>query len=254
MTVEKSNRAIKEETPTQEQAPSPDPAENDSIADDKTLVKSKTEIDTNFGVGQLAWAQVGNYPYWPCVVTMDATEKSHVKLKSKIQQKKAQNWNVVRWNKRRICYVAVYGKSSFPLVHVQYFGDSCRHGWVHESSMLPFTGITDFLKLAEDSKHEVKKRNGKIISLYAAKKPIKRKWDIAIEEATEVLPMTNEERAEVFKPREEKSKYEELLELATGGRANKRERWSDSGGPNPKRIKREEVSPECRIIFFILYF
>ncbi|XP_043276284.1 histone-lysine N-methyltransferase NSD2 [Venturia canescens] len=220
--ADKTNGAIKKESPTTKQEPISDsqhPSIDETLANDKTLLEKKNTIDCRFSVGQLAWAQVSSYPFWPCVVTIDGTIKSHLKQRA-------------------------FGKSTLAtFVHVQYFGDSCRHGWVYEMSMLPFTGIADFLKLAEDAKYQVKKRHRNIISLYTAKKTMKRKWDTAIEEATEVLPMTNEERAELFMPREEvKSKYEELLELATRGRGYKRERWSDSNNPNPKRVKQEDVS------------
>lgn len=35
-------------------------------------------------VGQLAWARVGNFPFWPCVVTLDPVSMSYHKLKGKL--------------------------------------------------------------------------------------------------------------------------------------------------------------------------
>lgn len=34
-------------------------------------------------IGQLAWARVGNFPFWPCVVTLDPISMIYHKLKGK---------------------------------------------------------------------------------------------------------------------------------------------------------------------------
>lgn len=37
----------------------------------------------NWNLGQLAWARVGNFPFWPCVVTLDPTSFIFYKFKGK---------------------------------------------------------------------------------------------------------------------------------------------------------------------------
>ena len=132
-------------------------------------------------------------------------------------------------------------------VHVQYFGDKGRHGWVAESAMIPFTGRRDFDKLAiasEAAKAGLKKKEKN--TGFIVKPFIVPKWEIAIYEAEEVLPLSNDERTERFNPQKSKTKYEKLLELAKSEvkkeKGGKRERSDESPGPAPKRLKRESLS------------
>ncbi|KMQ92238.1 histone-lysine n-methyltransferase nsd2 [Lasius niger] len=41
-------------------------------------------IECQWVVGQLAWARVGNFPYWPCVVTLDPNSMIYHKLKDSL--------------------------------------------------------------------------------------------------------------------------------------------------------------------------
>lgn len=40
-------------------------------------------VECSWIVGQLAWARVGNFPFWPCMVTVDPTSRIYYKLKGK---------------------------------------------------------------------------------------------------------------------------------------------------------------------------
>lgn len=40
-------------------------------------------VECPWMVGQLAWARVGNFPFWPCMVTIDPTARIYYKLKGK---------------------------------------------------------------------------------------------------------------------------------------------------------------------------
>lgn len=40
-------------------------------------------IECPWMIGQLAWARVGNFPFWPCMVTVDPILRIHYKLKGK---------------------------------------------------------------------------------------------------------------------------------------------------------------------------
>lgn len=48
--------------------------------DSSSKVPSPT-IECQWVVGQLAWARVGNFPFWPCVVTLDPNSMIYHKLK-----------------------------------------------------------------------------------------------------------------------------------------------------------------------------
>lgn len=41
------------------------------------------DVECPWTVGQLAWARVGNFPFWPCMVTVDPTARIYYKLRGK---------------------------------------------------------------------------------------------------------------------------------------------------------------------------
>lgn len=41
------------------------------------------DVECPWAVGQLAWARVGNFPFWPCMVTVDPASRIYYKLRGK---------------------------------------------------------------------------------------------------------------------------------------------------------------------------
>ncbi|XP_076171754.1 nuclear receptor binding SET domain protein isoform X2 [Ptiloglossa arizonensis] len=177
-----------------------------------------SSIQCNWILGQLAWARVGNFPFWPCVITLDPVLMMYHRLKAT-------------------------ARSQTLMVHVQYFGDKGRHSWVSSNSMIPFTNIADFKKLSESITAEIKKRDAKYAAAFVVKPGIKSKWESAIEEAMEVKPMSNEDRANIFKPKEKnaKSRSPKTTTLDEKDKANKRKYSTDSSGFDVKRVKQDNA-------------
>lgn len=61
-------------------------------ANDSSTISNSTEenpsskvssptIECQWVIGQLAWARVGNFPFWPCIVTLDPVSMIYHKLK-----------------------------------------------------------------------------------------------------------------------------------------------------------------------------
>ncbi|XP_076238839.1 nuclear receptor binding SET domain protein [Calliopsis andreniformis] len=169
----------------------------------------------NWVLGQLAWARVGNFPFWPCVITPDPVLMTYHKMK------------------------ATAHKTQILMVHVQYFGDKGRHSWVSSNSMIPFTNLADFMKLSESITAEVKKRDAKYAAAFVVKPGIKSKWESAIDEAMEVQPLSNEARADIFKPKEKNRKSRSPK--ATEEKLSKRKHFSDLNGPDSKRVKQDSA-------------
>lgn len=48
-----------------------------------TVNDNESSANGRWVVGQLAWAHVSNYPYWPCIITMDPLEGIYNKEKRK---------------------------------------------------------------------------------------------------------------------------------------------------------------------------
>lgn len=150
-------------------------------------------------------------------------------------------------------FFTVRGRAHILMVHVQYFGDRGRHSWVSSKSMMEFTNLADFKKIAELAMLESKKKGSKHIAKHTAftvKQGIKSKWESAIEEALEVQSMPIEERAKTFAPKVKASKStsSKLSTVDEKGKSNKRKNSNDQDETNPdtKRIKHDNTEKSPR--------
>ncbi|XP_011260373.1 histone-lysine N-methyltransferase NSD2 [Camponotus floridanus] len=178
---------------------------------------SSPTIECQWVVGQLAWARVGNFPFWPCLVTLDPVSMIYCKLKAR-------------------------GRSNIMMIHVQYFGDKGRHSWVSANCMMQFTNLADFLKLADSLITETKKKD-RYAAAFVVKQGIKSKWENAVDEAMQVQPMTNEERAEAFAPKIKVSRSRDTKSstIDEKNKNNKRKYSTDQDEPDVKRVKQDNV-------------
>ncbi|XP_029154906.1 histone-lysine N-methyltransferase NSD2 [Nylanderia fulva] len=193
-------------------------------ANSSSIISSNTEedpsskvisptIECKWVVGQLAWAKVGSFPYWPCVVTLDPLTLIYHKLR-------------------------VTSRANILMIHVQYFGDKGRHSWVSANSMMQFTNLDDFIKLSESLTAETKKKDARAAA-FIVKPGMKSKWENAVDEAMKVQPMTIEDRAETFAPKIKRSKD---AKSSTEKKNNKRKYSTDQDGPDAKRAKQDNVN------------
>lgn len=138
------------------------------------------------------------------------------------------------------------------MIHVQYFGDKERHSWVSSNCMIQFTNRDDFVKLSELLTAEQKKKYTRYSGAFVIKQGTKAKWDKAVEEAMEILPMTIEERAEVFAPKKKVSKSKDLKSSSNDQKnKNKRKISTDQDRSDIKRVKYDNVI--LRATFYINY-
>ncbi|XP_044575684.1 histone-lysine N-methyltransferase NSD2 isoform X1 [Cotesia glomerata] len=163
-------------------------------ASEEILMKKswwKKPDDTLWKPGQLAWAQVSTFPYWPCVITLDPDLNRFVKWRA-------------------------FGKSVSNMIHVQYFGDKGRHNWVAEASLMPFLGLASFKKLVQEwyaLPDSVRKKDLKKTAGYRVKPYISAKWSIAVQEAEPLLAMELEERLNVLKPQRKRERSDNSINL-----------------------------------------
>ncbi|XP_033313856.1 histone-lysine N-methyltransferase NSD2 isoform X2 [Bombus bifarius] len=211
-----SNDSTDENNTVNDMDDTSDSSTNLSIMEDTTPKLVDSPIQCNWILGQLAWARVGNFPFWPCVITLDPVLMVYHRLKAT-------------------------ARSQTLMIHVQYFGDKGRHSWVSSNSMIPFTNLADFKKLSESITAEVKKRDAKYAAAFIVKPGIKSKWESAIEEAMEVESMSNDDRAHVFKPKEKSIRNKSSKISEEKDKANKRKNSSDSNGPDFKRARQDNV-------------
>ncbi|GBP05889.1 Histone-lysine N-methyltransferase NSD2 [Eumeta japonica] len=134
---------------------------------------SQLEASCAYDVADLAWARIGTYPFWPCIVTRDPYSDLYVKKKPS-------------------------GRLERNFVHVTFFGDNGRRGWVSENMLRKFLGQLEFEVAREKFKSEDKKKDPKLYAAFFVSEKKQHKWNISVEEAESFL-------------REDKSKRLDLL-------------------------------------------
>ncbi|XP_015436181.1 PREDICTED: histone-lysine N-methyltransferase NSD2 isoform X1 [Dufourea novaeangliae] len=215
-----SNESMDENNATNDMDDTSDSSTSLSTMEESAPKIIGPSIQCSWVLGELAWARVGNFPFWPCVITLDPILMMYHRLKAT-------------------------ARSQILMIHVQYFGDKGRHSWVSSNSMIPFTNLDDFKKLSESVTTEVKKRDPKYAAAFVVKPGIKSKWESAIEEAMEVHSMSNEDRANIFKPKEKNIKNRSpktVVALDEKDKTNKRKQLHDLSGLDVKRVKQENVN------------
>lgn len=138
--------------------------------------------------GELYWAQIGTYPYWPCMISPDP-EKKTVSYKENVATK------------------------SHIIYHVRFFADNGRRSWVREDKLLLYNGRESFVEKFSKPKAKVgkdgKKRRSSSNSSFMDKlyrKTLKNKtWDLAIAEADSLIPYSLKERL---------TKFDEILAIS----------------------------------------
>ncbi|XP_025159312.1 histone-lysine N-methyltransferase NSD2 isoform X2 [Harpegnathos saltator] len=200
-----------------------DTSTNPNKTEENLPSRTISPMECNWVAGHLAWARVGNFPFWPCVVTPDPNSMIYYKFIA-----------------RR--------RSHILMIHVQYFGDRGRHSWVSSNCMMEFTSLADFKKVAELAILDSKKKAPKYVAAFTVKQGIKSKWESAVEEALEVKSMTIEERAKTFAPKVKASKSTSSKSSTVDEKSknNKRKNSNDQDVPDSKRIKHDNTEKSPR--------
>ncbi|XP_032662597.1 histone-lysine N-methyltransferase NSD2 isoform X2 [Odontomachus brunneus] len=223
--TDSSNESIHENNVSNNADEASDTSANINNTEENLPSRAISSMECNWVAGHLAWAKVGNFPFWPCIVTPDPVSMIYYKF-------------IVRGRGHRL------------MVHVQYFGDRGRHSWVSAKGMMEFTNLADFKKVAELAMLKKKKQH-KYIAVkqgYNVKQGIKSKWESAIEEALEVQLMTIEERAKTFAPKVKTSKStgSKLSTVDEKSKSNKRKNSNDQDDPDTKRVKHDNMEKSPR--------
>ncbi|CAH1155865.1 unnamed protein product [Phaedon cochleariae] len=125
-----------------------------------------------FKVGSIAWAKIGSYPFWPCLVTEEPSTGIYVK-------------NISSRFVPRVCY------------HVIFFGDNCRRAWISKHKMMVYTNRGDLYAIHNHLKKENK--SCKYLQFYSVSIRYLNRWILAVDEAEKVKLKPEEERLSFFK-------------------------------------------------------
>lgn len=131
---------------------------------------AEEEITTEFQPGDLVWGRLGHHPFWPCIIINDPVDSIYFKTDGR-------------------------GRLSY---HVLFYGDNGKRSWVTSTMVLRFIGLTDFEMRVANITKEMRKNNPKWTSGFVIKPNRKDKWEAAVHEAEDVMPMTRDERLDAF--------------------------------------------------------
>ncbi|XP_053619416.1 uncharacterized protein LOC128680356 [Plodia interpunctella] len=129
--------------------------------DGKTMSKSELfemEAKCEYQVGDLAWSRMGTYPFWPCIVTREPFNGMFVKKK-------------------------LFGRIERDIIHVTFFGDNGRRGWIVDTMLRKFHGQLEFEATREQFTAADKKKDPRLYAAFFVSEKKQPQWNISVEEA-----------------------------------------------------------------------
>uniref|UniRef100_A0A674DC89 Nuclear receptor binding SET domain protein 3 n=1 Tax=Salmo trutta TaxID=8032 RepID=A0A674DC89_SALTR len=118
-------------------------------------------------VGDLVWAKVGTYPWWPCMVSCDPQMNVHTRINTR-------------------------GHREY---HVQFFGSVAERAWVHEKRVVMYQGEHQFDELQAETLL-------KCVHLCQLMKPFPQReraqWEVGVGHAEDAFLMTQQERIDNY--------------------------------------------------------
>ncbi|KAM9477375.1 histone-lysine N-methyltransferase NSD2 isoform 2-T3 [Clarias gariepinus] len=148
-----------------------------SPAGEETGIQNEGDVETSlpeeqphvqFSAGDIVWAKVYGFPWWPCMITTDPEFNLHFRQKD---------------NCRGLLY------------HIQYFGDTAERGYVAGKNLVIFSKKEQYDTLCHGNKKSSVRSGGKKLSI---PRKVRIPWDTGISQATEAVDLTIEERLAKF--------------------------------------------------------
>ncbi|KAF9823981.1 hypothetical protein SFRURICE_020683 [Spodoptera frugiperda] len=151
---------------------------------DKSLSKSDLfdlEAKCAYQVGDLAWARMGTYPFWPSIITRDPANGIFVKKK-------------------------LFGRIERDVIHVTFFGDNGRRGWIVDTMLRKYHGQLEFEATRENFTPEDKKKDPRLYAAFFVSEKKQALWNTSVEEAEMLLREPKRLRIDIFNDMLEKSR------------------------------------------------
>ncbi|KAJ8715497.1 hypothetical protein PYW07_009979 [Mythimna separata] len=152
--------------------------------DTKTLSKSDLfdlEAKCAYQVGDLAWARMGTYPFWPSIVTRDPSNGVFVKKK-------------------------LFGRIERDVIHVTFFGDNGRRGWIVDTMLRKYLGHAEFESTRENFTPEDKKKDPRLYAAFFISEKKQALWNNSVEEAESLFREPKRLRIDIFNEMLEKAR------------------------------------------------
>ncbi|KAJ2940504.1 hypothetical protein O0L34_g6436 [Tuta absoluta] len=126
-----------------------------------TISKSELfemEAKCMYQVGDIAWARMGTFPFWPCIVTREPGTDLIVRKK-------------------------LFGKIERDMIHVTFFGDNGRRSWIVDTMLRKYQGLDEFEATRDQFTPEAKKKDPRLYSAFFISDKKLALWHTAVEEA-----------------------------------------------------------------------
>uniref|UniRef100_A0A8C7VKZ9 Histone-lysine N-methyltransferase NSD3 n=1 Tax=Oncorhynchus mykiss TaxID=8022 RepID=A0A8C7VKZ9_ONCMY len=127
-------------------------------------------LPPNHEVGDLVWAKVGTYPWWPCMVSCDPQMNVHTRINTR-------------------------GHREY---HVQFFGSVAERAWVHEKRVVMYQGEHQF----DELQAETLRKTTKTAERHKLMKPFPQReraqWEVGVGHAEDAFLMTQQERIDNY--------------------------------------------------------
>ncbi|KAI5614321.1 histone-lysine N-methyltransferase NSD3 isoform X1, partial [Silurus asotus] len=147
-----------------------------SVKSPKTEPK-EVQVDRNvpslcveYEIGDLVWAKVGTYPWWPCMVSSDPQLKVHTRINTR-------------------------GHREY---HVQFFGSVAERAWIHEKRILMYKGESQFEELQAETLRKTTNPTERQKLLKPQSQRERAQWEVGVGHAESALLMSREERNETY--------------------------------------------------------
>ncbi|XP_063629927.1 uncharacterized protein LOC134801315 [Cydia splendana] len=120
------------------------------------------EATCEYQVGDLAWARVGTYPFWPCIVTREPFSDMFVKKK-------------------------LFGRVERSVIHVTFFGDNGRRGWIVDNMLRKYHGRAEFEACRNKFTPESKKKDPRLYAAHFVSEKKLPLWNVSVQEAETLM-------------------------------------------------------------------
>uniref|UniRef100_A0A146LNJ8 Histone-lysine N-methyltransferase, H3 lysine-36 and H4 lysine-20 specific n=1 Tax=Lygus hesperus TaxID=30085 RepID=A0A146LNJ8_LYGHE len=185
--------------------------------------ESDSMVPQDYSVGDLVWAAIPTYPYWPAMITRDPVTSLPYK-------------------------VTGTGNTSRTLWHVHFFGDKGMRGWVVTRNTLVFDGLESYnnakAEFLSSTLIKMGKKKKKIMAkAFTVPDHYSKSWASAVSESQSLLASSRSDRLEylisTYAPKiETLKKRQRSLSLCDLSSISKKQRTSEP----PKR--RNSVAPK----------
>ncbi|XP_026800594.2 histone-lysine N-methyltransferase NSD2 isoform X3 [Pangasianodon hypophthalmus] len=138
------------------------------VGDVETLL-TEEQPHVQFSVGDIVWAKVFGYPWWPCMITTDPEFNLHFRQKTN--------------NCRGLLY------------HIQYFSDTPERGYIAGKNLVIFSKKEQYQALCCGNKQPTVHSDRKKLSI---PRKLRIPWDTGVSQATEAVALPVEERLAKF--------------------------------------------------------